>query len=161
MELDGVTRASGLTSLCEVAGEDISFGSNYRYEVIDQSNCRSLSPDDRFYFLEPTVITDHAGYRLERKLLWVDLNDACIWLVVVLLIELSVRLQDRGGDGKVLNGIAYLTKFLYGVLIAHAVFWLWLGHWVYAWDQALWIGGFWLIGRNLSEWRAEVEERGR
>lgn len=161
LEFGRVAREPGLTSLCQVAGKDISFGSNYRYRVIDSSNCDSLSSDDRFYFLEPSVLTDHAGYRLERKLMWVDLNDACVWLIIVLLIELAVRLQERGADGRLLNGIDASTKLLYGVLIAHAIFWLWLGHWVYAWDQALWIGGFWFIGRNLAEWQRETKERGR
>lgn len=161
MDYKNVHLAAEVTSLCELVGRDISFGRNYRYTLIDGSNCAELSEGDRFYFLEPSVITDYDGYRLEEKHVWVDLNDACVWLIVVLLIELAVRLQGRGVTSGVLTGIGHLTKFLYGVLLAHALFWLWTGHWLYAWDQALWICGFWLIGRNLSEWRAEVEKGGR
>jgi hypothetical protein len=161
MEINDISQATEVASLCQLADGETSFGKNYRYQLIDASNCRVLSGDDRFYFLEPGVITDRAGYTLEKKLVWVDLNDACMWLVVVLLIELSVRLQDRGVSGRLLDGIGYTTYLLYGVLFAHAIFWFWMGHWVYAWDQALWIGGFWLIGRNLSEWRDEIKERGR
>jgi hypothetical protein len=29
---------------------------------------------------------------------------------------------------------------------------------VYAWDQTLWIVGFWAIENNLSEWRDEIRE---
>lgn len=161
LEFNKVSLAPEIDSLCEVAGKGISYGKNYRYTLIDESNCAELSEGERFYFLEPTVITDYGGYRQEEKLVWVDLNDACVWLIVVLLIELAVRLQNRGVTGGVLTGLSYITRFLYGVLFAHAIFWLWLTHWVYAWDQTLWICGFWLIGRNLSEWRAEMEERGR
>jgi hypothetical protein len=113
----------------------------------------------RFYYLEPTVITDRGGYELERKHVWVDLNDACQWLIVVLLIEMAVRLQNRGVTGGVLIGMTHVVRFLYGVLFAHALFWLWVGHWVYAWDQTLWIWGFWIIGRNLSQWRDEIIEK--
>jgi hypothetical protein len=44
------------------------------------------------------------------------------------------------------------------VLFAHAVFWAWTGHWVYGWDQFLWIAGFWAIEMNVSEWREEIRE---
>jgi hypothetical protein len=33
-----------------------------------------------------------------------------------------------------------------------------LGHWIFAWDEALWILGFMAIGMNLSEWRKEIDE---
>lgn len=156
-----VSRATEVSSLCDVAGQDISFGRNFRYTLIDESNCAELSDDDRYYFIEPTVITDRAGYELEGKLLWVDLNDACVWLIVVLLIELAVRFQNRGVTGAPLTIIGWVTTLLYGVLFAHALFWLWTGHWLYAWDQTVWITGFWIIGRNLSEWREEMKEMGR
>ena len=38
-------QASGLTSLCQLAGEDISFGSNLQYTLITAENCRALSTD--------------------------------------------------------------------------------------------------------------------
>lgn len=96
----------------DLVGRDISFGRNYRYTLIDRSNCAELSESDRFYFFEPSVITDYGGYRLEEKHVWVDLNDACVWLIVVLLIELAVRLQGREVMSGVLTGIGHLTKFL-------------------------------------------------
>lgn len=153
-----VPLASEVDSLCEVADREISFGRNYRYTLIDASNCDTLGEGTRFYFIEPTVITDRQGYRLEGNLVRVDLNDACVWLIVVLLIELSVRLQNRGVTNGTLRVVGVVTKLLYGVLFAHAIFWLWLGHWVYAWDQTLWICGFWIIGLNLDEWRAEISQ---
>lgn len=161
VEFKAAKPAPQIESLCELAGDEVSFGRNYRYTRIDQSNCGSLSSGSSFYFLEPSVITDEAGYALEKKHVWVDLNDACVWLIVVLLIELSVRLQNRDRSGAAVTGLILVTRFLYGVLFAHALFWLWVGHWVYAWDQVLWIVGFWIIDHNLAMWRAEIEERGR
>jgi hypothetical protein len=159
MEFEQVSLAPEISSLCQLADQEISYGNNYRYVLIDESNCAELGKGEAFYFLEPTVITDQGGYLLEKKHVWVDLNDACVWLIVVLLIELAVRLQERGVTGAALTVLGYLTKFLYGVLLALAIFWLWTGHWLYAWDQVLWIGGFWIIGRNLTEWREELRER--
>jgi hypothetical protein len=33
-----------------------------------------------------------------------------------------------------------------------------MGHYLYAFDQALWIGGFWVIERNLNQWRADIDQ---
>ena len=59
-----------------------------------------------------------------------------------------------GNKVKVKDG----AKAFYAVLFAHAAFWAYVGHWVYAWDQTLWIVGFWAIENNLSEWRDEIRE---
>ena len=31
-----------------------------------------------------------------------------------------------------------------------------LSHWLYLWDEMLWIGGFMAIDMNLSDWRNEM-----
>jgi hypothetical protein len=94
-DIEAVELAQEVSSLCEVADQDISFGYNYRYTVIERSNCRDLAQDGRFYFLDSSVVTDTEGYELERKHVWVDLNDAVVWLLVVWAIELAVWLQNR------------------------------------------------------------------
>jgi hypothetical protein len=33
-----------------------------------------------------------------------------------------------------------------------------MGHWLYAWDQTLWICGFWAIEFNLKEWRDQIRQ---
>jgi hypothetical protein len=153
-----VTQATEVTGICQVAGQDISFGENYRYEIIEQANCAELSQDDTFYFIEPTVITDSEGYALERKLVWVDLDDVVIWLLVIWAIELAVWLQNREITGGRLMLVTHAAKVFYAVLFLHGIFWAWVDHWVYLWDQFLWIAGFWAIERNLSEWREEIIE---
>ncbi len=49
---------------------------------------------------------------------------------------------------------------LYGALWFAAAYWAYRGHWLFSWDEALWILGFVAIGMNLSEWRKEIEESG-
>ncbi len=158
VDFEAVEQSMEITNLCQVAGQDISFGENYRYIVVDQENCSEISQDDTFYFLEPTVITDTDGHRLEKKHVWVDMNDVVIWLLVVWAIELAVWLQNRDIAGGKLMLITHAAKIFYAVLFAHAAFWAYVGHWVYAWDQALWIVGWWAIENNLSEWRDEIRE---
>lgn len=155
---EAVEQASGITNLCQVADQDISFGLNYRYEIITRENCNEFSSDDSFFMLDPSVITDTAGFVLERKHVWIDLNDVVVWLLVVWAIELAVWLQNRDIAGGRLMVVSHAARVFYAVLFAHAAWWAWTGHWVWAWDQTLWICGFWLIEKNLSEWREEIIE---
>jgi hypothetical protein len=46
----------------------------------------------------------------------------------------------------------------YSLLWGAAAYWIYRGHYIYAWDEALWILGFMAIGMNLKEWRQEIEE---
>jgi hypothetical protein len=157
-DTEQVVQAPEVTQLCQLADQDISFGYNYRYTLIDTSNCAEFSGDDSFYFLEPTVVTDTEGLSLERKHVWIDLNDAVIWLLVVWAIELAVWLQNREITGGRLMITTQAAKVLYAVLLTHAGWWVYTGHWVWGWDQFLWIAGFWAIEKNLSDWREEIRE---
>ena len=150
--------APEITSLCQVAGQEISFVKNYDYEIVTESNCRKLAQDDVFYRLDPSVITDRDGLAIEKKHAWIDFQDAIMWLLVVWAIELTVWLQNRNITGGVLMLASYSARLGYLVLMGHAVFWAWSGHWVWAWDQFLWIAGFWAIENNLSEWRDDLRD---
>jgi hypothetical protein len=147
-----------ITSLCQLADQEISFGYNYRYEIVTSSNCETLSGDTVFYMLEPSVITDSAGFKLEKKHVYADFQDAIMWLLVVWAIELTVWLQNRNITGGTLMLVGHAARVGYIVLLAHSAFWVWAGHWVWAWDQFLWIAGFWAIEHNVSEWREEILE---
>jgi hypothetical protein len=158
VDVNAVVPSTEITNLCQVADQDISFGSNYRYEIVTAENCDTLSNGSVFYMLEPTVITDSNGFELEKKHVWVDFQDAVIWLLVVWAIELAVWLQNRDITGGALMVVSHGARVGYAVLLIHAAFWAWTGHWVWGWDQFLWIAGFWAIERNLSEWREEIRE---
>ncbi len=153
-----VESSPAITGLCQVAGQDISFGENFRYEIVTAENCSTLSSDSVFYMLDPSVITDSDGLALEKKHVWVDFQDAVVWLLVIWAIELAVWLQNRDITGGVLMVVSHAAKLAYAVLFANAAFWAWTGHWVWGWDQFLWIAGFWAIEKNLSEWREEIRE---
>jgi hypothetical protein len=141
-----------ITRLCQVADQEISFGDNFRYEIVTAKNCNTLSSDSVFYMLDPSVITDGEGFALEKKHAWVDFQDALMWLLVVWAIELAVWLQNRDVTGGALMVVSQAAKAGYIVLFAHAVFWVWTGHWVWG------IAGFWAIEKNLSEWREDIRE---
>ena len=74
-------------------------------------------------------------------------------------IEIVVRLQDRGVTGGILVSTLNRMKILlYLLLIGIGIYWATLAHWLYFWDELVWIGGFAAIEMNISEWRNELLE---
>ena len=153
-----VSQAPGLFDLCQLAGKDISFSSNYIADLITVENCQNFSDSTTYYFLDPTVVTDQMGYEIRHQLTWIDLQDSVTWILVVFLIDLAVRLQNRNIIDQRLTITLLIVRLMYGLLLLHGAFWVYLGHWVWGWDQFLWIAGFWAIEGNLSEWKSEIRE---
>ena len=128
--------------------------------MVDAANCGTLSAGGELFQIGgDLVVTDAAGLSGELGLAIVDIIEVTAWLVVVILIELVVVVQERGtSEGPFITWSNYLTVALYSMLVFIACYWMWKGHWVYAWDELLWIGGFLAIEMNLSEWRDEMGE---
>ena len=159
LDLGRAVEHSGVT-LCSFADQGLSFTRNLEYRELDVTNCSRLSADHTFYqFAQGQALADRAGMRIEWELAWIDLIEVLTWLLIMLMIELMVRLQDRGVTTGPLMGFArVLNGCLYTVLWSAAAYWAWRGHWMFAWDETLWILGFMAIGMNLSEWREEIED---
>ena len=145
---------------CAFANDSLSFTRNLEFWELDASNCGKLSADSEFYiFSQGQVISDAGGMAIEFELAWVDLVEVVVWLFILFFIELRIRLQDRGISSSRLLSLATTTKgVLYGVLWCLAGYWAYRGHWIFAWDEALWILGFMAIGINLSDWRKEIAQ---
>ena len=158
LELRSTEPMPGITSLCQMSEEGVSFTHNLEYTLIDQGNCDSLSDGPEFSLVDNSAVTDTAGFIVERRSAWFDLQDAVTWLLVILTIELGVWVQERDITGGPLMMVSQLGKVFYAVLFIDAAYWAWMGHWLYTWDQLLWIGGFWVIEYNMKEWREEIEE---
>lgn len=145
--------------LCSFAGQDLSYTNNLEYWDLTIENCESLATGrEYFQFDKKELITDPAGWHTEWGLAWSDFIEVVVWLLILGLTELMVRLQDRGVTrGRLMRSIRVSKAFFYAVLWVVAGYWVVLGHYVFAWDQALWILGFLIIGMNLSAWRDEIE----
>ena len=147
------------SGLCDMVGDNVSFVYNLEYTRVTAENCASLTSDPQLYWLadEPLVSTLD-GLRLHRQLEWVDLAEAVIWLVILLAIETVVWLQEKGvTSGSVIRVVSSIKPVLYLVLIGIGVWWATLSHWLYFWDELVWIGGFAAIEMNIRDWREELE----
>lgn len=149
-----------VSSLCEMANDDISFVYNLEYTDITEQTCAGLSDATQFYRVgTDPVVTTSDGLALERALAWGDLVEVVMWLLIIIAIELVIRLQERGVTGGTLISTANRLKTVfYLVLCALAVWWATLSHWLYTWDTFLWIAGFAAIEMNINEWRDEILE---
>ena len=145
--------------LCSFAGQELSYTNNLEYWDLTIENCESLATGrEYFQFDKKELITDPAGWNTEWGLAWSDFIEVVVWLLILGLTELMVRLQDRGVTrGRLMRSIRVSKAVFYAVLWIVAGYWVVLGHYVFAWDQALWILGFLIIGMNLSAWRDEIE----
>ena len=147
-----------ISDLCGLTNADVSYVYNLEYTEVNEQNCGELSGESQFYWLaDDSVVSDMAGLNLERDLAWADLIEAVVWLLILLAIELVVRLQGRGITGGALISTANaLSVFLYLSLLALGIYWATLSHWLYLWDELVWIGGFAAIEMNVSQWRGEL-----
>ena len=148
------------SALCAFANDSLSFTRNLEFWELDASNCGKLSADSEFYiFSQGQVISDAGGMAIEFELAWVALVEVVVWLFILFFIELRIRLQDRGiSSGRLLSFATTTKGVLYGILWCLSAYWAYRGHWIFAWDEALWILGFMAIGMNISDWRKEIAQ---
>jgi hypothetical protein len=155
-----ITAIANATDLCQLADQDISFVRNLAYTDVSSTNCGSLSSDQQFHFTEPgLVVTDSSGLALEKNLARVDIIEATVWMLILFTIEVMVWLQDRAITRGTLVTCIKACKFaLYGFLWWTAAYWAYLGHYYFAWDEAVWIVGFFAIEMNVAKWKNDIEK---
>lgn len=162
MELYASVPIEGVTSLCQMVSEDVSYAFNLVYTEINQSNCASLSTATQFFYVDPPtflIVEDHAGLVIEKQLAWIDLFEAITWLVILFTIEVAVWLQDRNiGRGLIFKVLKATKLSLYSLLWTAVAYWIYRGHYMFAWDEFVWIAGFTAIEMNMVEWRKEINE---
>ena len=155
-----VKEAAGVSDLCQVADGSISFIYNQQYTYLNEDNCAGLGAGSDFFLMDKgRVIADHASLERERWLAWLDVIEAVIWLLIMVLIEITIRLQDRGiSGGRAIATLNNLKFACYSALMAMAIHWGLTDLFLNFWDEILWIGGFAAIEMNMSDWRDELEE---
>ena len=152
------TEVAGLTNVCQLADQGASLQtSTFEYVEITSGNCTSLSNGDKFYRIANEVsVIDESTLDHVQWQGWLDIDNAYVWLIVVLLIEVEVWMQSRDRfSSPALQKVRVTKSFFYLVLIGNMVIWFFTGYYLYAWDAFLWIFGFWAIELNLAEWEKD------
>ena len=160
IDLQPTVPVEGVSDLCMMTDAEVSYVYNLEYTTVDEESCTDLSSETQYFWLPDNIVSDSRGLALERDLAWADLVEAVAWLLILLFIETTVQLQNRGITSGPLISIGNTIKLLlYATLIIEGIYWASLSHWLYLWDELLWIGGFAAIEMNVSDWRDELKEQ--
>ena len=154
----GVTAVPDINNLCTLVTDHWSYAVDYdEFETITTVNCNSLSGATVFFqFPNINAIIDQAGKTELLRLAWVDVINAGVWLLVVVVLEVDVRLQDRNMLTGTALRISNLSKYiLYGTLFLAAIYWGVKGDFVDFRDAFLWLVAFIFIELNVFEWQQE------
>ncbi len=155
------TQLTGVTDLCALATDGWSYATDLdEYSDITASSCSTFSDSATFMRFEGIhALVDANGLGAIRNLAWVDVINAAVWLLVVLILEADVWLQERNRlEGSALQ-ISNLIKFvLYTALLLAAIYWGIKGDFIDFWDAFLWLVAFVFIELNVFEWRQEAHE---
>ena len=158
--LDGVTPLADIDKLCSLAGQWSYSVDLDEYVAITAANCGTFSTATSFLqFPGMSAVVDVAGLADIRALAWIDVINAGVWLLVVLVLEVDVRLQEQnrfeGAALRISNGMKVI---LYSVLLLAAIYWGINGDFVDFWDAFLWLVAFFFIELNVVEWRQEAHD---
>ena len=161
LALDGMTPLANVSDLCALAGQWSYSTTLDEYTAITAANCNSFSTASSFVrFDEMQAVVDLEGQKDIIALAWVDVINSAVWLLVVIVLEIDVRLQERQRyEGAMLyasNGIKFV---LYALLFCAAIYWGINGDFVDFWDAFLWLVAFVFIELNVFEWHKETHEQ--
>ncbi len=153
--------AHGIADLCTLSGDGWSYAVDLdEYEPITAGSCSAFPAVTAYWqFTGMSALVDIPGLTDIRYLAWVDVINAGVWLLVVLVLEIDVRLQERNRfEGFALKASTAVKFLLYSLLLLAAVYWGIKGDFVDFWDAFLWLVAFVFIELNVVEWRQETAE---
>ena len=130
------------------------------YATLTAVNCASFSTANAILqFPGMFAVVDQTGFTDIIRLAWVDVINSAVWLLVVLVLEIDVRLQERHQLEGLALQLSNISKYiLYSILFLAAVYWGIKGDFVDFWDAFLWLAAFVFIELNVFEWRQESAE---
>lgn len=155
------SQLSGVSDLCTLVSDGWSYAVDIdEYTAITASNCTTFSDAGAFLRFDGILaIADADGFAAIKNLAWIDVINAAVWLLVVLILEIDVWLQERNRlEGAAVQISNAFKVVLYGTLLFTATFWGIKGDFVDFWDAFLWLVAFVFIELNVFEWRQEVNE---
>jgi hypothetical protein len=154
----GAVLLAGVSDVCALPPGEWSWPYTLgEYTVITPANCAEWSTATEFFkFPDAAAVVDAAGLTEIIRLAWVDVINAAVWILVVILLEIDVRLQEHNQfEGFALRASTASKYVLYSTLLAAAVYWGFKSDFLDFWDAFLWLVAFVFIELNVFEWRQE------
>jgi len=159
--LGGAGPLPNVSDLCTLIDGQWAYAIDFdEYEILTEASCASFSPANSFLqFPGMAAVVDQSGFTDIIRLAWLDVINAAVWLLVVLVLEIDVRLQEHDRYAGSALRISNISKYiLYSILFLGAIYWGVKGDFVDFWDAFLWLVAFIFIELNVFEWRQEIAE---
>ncbi len=141
---------------CGLLATGASFASGLDdYAALDLSNCQALAAT-AFYNADANMFTTGETLSLMKRLVWTDVLNAGIWVLIVIILELEIYLKSSKLVGtRFYKAYKSFKVFLYLILFVNAAYWFMLGEPWDAWDAFLWLVAFFFIEMNMVSWQTE------
>lgn len=92
-------------------------------------------------------------------LMWIDIANAGVWILIVLLIELDVQFTGARLGYETWMTLSRILKVIaYSALVVFAIYWGFAGTFLDFEDAFLWIMAFVFIERNVVIWEKELNK---
>lgn len=160
LDLYEVTATQAVTACELVDHETVYMLTLDEFADLTEDNCQELPAEGGFVRLDDTdIISDAEALWDARALAWVDVFNASLWLLIVVMLELDVWMQLRDKQSRAYELASGASKvILYSGLLIAALYWGWAGAFIDFWDAFLWLVAFVFIEMNVITWREESEE---
>ncbi len=159
--LSGTGPLPNVSDICSLVDGQWAYAVDFdEYEILTAANCGSFSTANSFLqYPGMFAVVDQTDLTDIIRLAWVDVINSAVWLLVVLVLEIDVRLQERHQLEGLALQLSNITKYiLYSILFLAAVYWGIKSDFVDFWDAFLWLVAFVFIELNVFEWRQESAE---
>ncbi|MEZ5891661.1 MAG: hypothetical protein R3C58_00720 [Parvularculaceae bacterium] len=145
---------------CGLAAQGAAFANGFDdYTALDAENCRALATG-AFYSASDNMFTTAENLSQMKRLVWVDVLNAGVWLLIVVILELEIYLKSSKLIGTTFFTVYKSFKaFLYLILFVDVGYWWYLGQPWDAWDALLWLVAFFFIEMNMLSWQEETAKK--
>ena len=145
----------------EVDEELINFMWNDEYTIITPENCDSLGEGNEWFIADWNAITDRKGIERGITYTWSNTLEMALWLIVMVLIEVRIQLEQRGlNPRRLLKVFDYISVTCYlNLILVITGYWAFIGMGYDAYDQTLWVMGYFFIELKLIDVPDEKKEK--
>ncbi len=144
---------------CDLVGQGWTIMQGFDdFVALDAMSCSALGMDALQVTQLDNVLASPQAFSDAHDLALIDVINAGAWILVVIVLEIEVRLQLRGGVPPRFQWLMTVSKVIvYATLALAAVYWGFEGDFLDFWDAALWLFAFVFIEMNVFEWQVELE----
>lgn len=144
---------------CSLLGQEVSYLIDQdKYLALGSDNCAAMGAEI-YRLVGFDIIADSKTLHAVQWLAWTDIVNSAAWIGVVIVLEIEVRLQLRGGiSDKIMQVNKAIKLVLYALLFLAAVYWGYAGDFLDFWDASLWLFAFIFIELNIFEWQHETNQ---